>query len=280
LLGVATKNGGDAGRLTDFFTLGFSEFMFWGSFSYDRKGPCHIYQKETNAERKAANKQIEKLNKELEPIKKAKWELNTAMRRMGLRNKEGKKPQWRWNKKNGKIIREGTGGVDWVRYQKHVLLPKLLPFAQDCLESRPETLVMEDGAPCHLSKNQDAVWMNAGILRLIWCENSPDLNMIEPCWWWMKRWITRRGVPKTKATLEQAWRHCWNKVLTQERIQNWIERMPIHIEHVIALDGGNEYRERRAGGNVRPYNAEERQGAYNARKQGKRAGDEEDWEFV
>jgi len=45
--------------------------MFWDSFLYDRKGPCHIYQKETNAERKAANKQIEKLNKELEPIKKA-----------------------------------------------------------------------------------------------------------------------------------------------------------------------------------------------------------------
>lgn len=65
--------------------------MFWDSFLYDRKGPCHIYQKETNAERKAANKQIEKLNKELEPIKKAEWELNTAMRRMGLRNKGGKK---------------------------------------------------------------------------------------------------------------------------------------------------------------------------------------------
>lgn len=45
--------------------------MFWDSFLYDRKGLCYIYQKETNAERKAANKQIEKLNKELEPIKKA-----------------------------------------------------------------------------------------------------------------------------------------------------------------------------------------------------------------
>ncbi len=86
-------------------------------------------------------------------------------------------------------------------------------------------------------------------------------------------------MPKTKATLKQAWRHCWNKVLTQERIQSWIERMSVHIEHVIALGGGNKYREGRGEGNIRPYNSEERRGAYTARKRGERAGNEEDWEF-
>ena len=25
---------------------GFQEFMFWGSFSYDKKGPCHVWEKE------------------------------------------------------------------------------------------------------------------------------------------------------------------------------------------------------------------------------------------
>lgn len=93
MLEAVTKFGGDAGRLTDFFILEFSEFMFWGSFSYDRKGPYYIYQKKTAAERKAADQKIEKLNKELEPIKKAEWKHNTAVRRAGLRGKEGRKSQ-------------------------------------------------------------------------------------------------------------------------------------------------------------------------------------------
>ena len=31
---------------------GFSEFMFWGCFSYDYKGPCHVWTKETATEKK------------------------------------------------------------------------------------------------------------------------------------------------------------------------------------------------------------------------------------
>lgn len=131
--------------------------MFWGCFSYDRKGPCYVWKDETEAEKKQATKLIEKLNKELEPIKKAEWELNTAMRRVGLRNPGDKKPEWRWNKQNGKIVREGKGGIDWIRYQKHILKPLLIPFAKSCLKDRPNTLVMEDGAPSHISQHQESI---------------------------------------------------------------------------------------------------------------------------
>jgi len=44
--------------------------MFWGCFSYDRKGSCYIWGKETAAEKNAANKHIAKLNKKTEPLKK------------------------------------------------------------------------------------------------------------------------------------------------------------------------------------------------------------------
>src|SRR5580692_1396246 len=37
---------------------GFSEFMFWGCFSYDKKGPCHIWKPETKTERTAAQEEI------------------------------------------------------------------------------------------------------------------------------------------------------------------------------------------------------------------------------
>ena len=71
---------------------GYSEFMFWGCFSYDKKGPFHIWKPETAAERKKADKKIAKLNEELEPLMREEWELCTPMRRHGLRNLPGPKP--------------------------------------------------------------------------------------------------------------------------------------------------------------------------------------------
>ncbi|KAL7772799.1 hypothetical protein CFE70_002762 [Pyrenophora teres f. teres 0-1] len=41
-----------------------------GSFSYDKKGPYHIYQPETKAEREDAAQKIEQLNAELKPIQR------------------------------------------------------------------------------------------------------------------------------------------------------------------------------------------------------------------
>jgi hypothetical protein len=46
---------------------GASEFMFWGSFSYDKKGLCHIWKSETAAKKKQAKAQIDKMNADLEP---------------------------------------------------------------------------------------------------------------------------------------------------------------------------------------------------------------------
>ena len=39
-----------------------SEFMFWGCFSYDKKGPMHIWKPETAAERRAAQSELDALN--------------------------------------------------------------------------------------------------------------------------------------------------------------------------------------------------------------------------
>ena len=92
--------------------------MFWGSYSYDKKGPCHIFITETAKEKKEADQELERLNEKRESDCKEKWELETNMRRMGLRNPPGRKPVWKWNKKNGKLVRDGKGGIDWYRYQK------------------------------------------------------------------------------------------------------------------------------------------------------------------
>ena len=41
---------------------GVTEFMFWGSFSYDKKGPCYIWRPETAQEKKTAEKELAEMN--------------------------------------------------------------------------------------------------------------------------------------------------------------------------------------------------------------------------
>lgn len=224
---------------------GYSEFMFWGCFTYDEKGPCHIYLPETAAEKKKAEEEISVLNAELEPALREQWELITRMGRLGLHNKRGRQPTWRFNAKNGKISRRKGSGVDWYRYQVKVLKPKLIPFAKKCMETRPCTVVQEDKAPAHSHHIQQKVYDANKVARLLWCGNSPDLNAIEPCWFWMKRETTKKGAPKSRADGIRKWEYCWKHQLKQEQIRKWIERIPRHIEEIIRLNGGNEYREGR-----------------------------------
>ena len=124
----------------------------------------------------------------------------------------GVKPQWQFTAKTGKVVRTGRkGGIDWYRYQKKVLIPKLLTFALKCKEARPDTCVQEDKAPAHASKYQDTVYLDFGIFRLFWPGNSPDLNIIEPCWAWMKRQTSKYGLPRTRKEAERRWLKCWNE---------------------------------------------------------------------
>ena len=67
-------------------------FMFWTCFTYDQKSPCYVYPKETAKAKKETQQWLDRLNEEREPELRSQWELKTAMRRAGLRNKPGKKP--------------------------------------------------------------------------------------------------------------------------------------------------------------------------------------------
>jgi len=106
-----------------------------------------------------------------------------------------------------------------------------------------DLIVQEDGAPAHSSQYQQQVFDAYEIIRMLWPGNSPDLNAIEPCWFYMKKQTTRKGV-FGKKDMKERWIQCWDD-LPQEQIQAWIDRIPIHIEKVIALKGGNEYQEGR-----------------------------------
>ncbi|RFU30387.1 hypothetical protein B7463_g5944, partial [Scytalidium lignicola] len=68
--------------------------------------------------------------------------------------------------------------------------------------------------------------------------------MIKPCWFWMKRRTTAKGASKSRAEAVKAWEKCW-KDLSQSQIQAWIERIPFHIQEIIRIEGGNDYKEGR-----------------------------------
>jgi hypothetical protein len=62
---------------------------------------------------------------------------------------------WKHNEETGAfVVKNGRGGINWYRYQKEILIPKLLPFAKECQKDRPETIVQEDNAPAHKSHYQ------------------------------------------------------------------------------------------------------------------------------
>ena len=170
------------------------------------------------------------------------------MRRMNLTCPEkspGQSPTWKFTEENGAVVRKkGKRGIDWWRYQQVILKPKLIPFAQECALTRPEICVQEDKALSHASHHQKQIFLDANVLRLMWPGNSPDLNVIEPCWFWMKHQTTKKGAPRDRITARTVWKKAWED-LEQWQIQRWIERIPRHIQKIIELEGSNEYREGR-----------------------------------
>jgi hypothetical protein len=79
-----------------------------------------------------------------------------------------------------------------------------LPFAKECQKERPRTLVQEDNASSYASRYQQEVFDLWEVLQLFWPRNSPDLNPIEPTWFWIKRETTKKGPIASNEQLKKA----------------------------------------------------------------------------
>lgn len=88
--------------------------------------------------------------------------------------------------------------------------------------------------------------------------------MIEQCWPWLKRKTTRKRAPQTTSEAKDVWEKA-RAELEQAKIQAWIRRIVRHIQEVIRLEEGNEYRE----------GSKEKQNYYSGRKQTAGIGIEE-----
>lgn len=66
-------------------------------------------------------------------------------------------------------------------------------------------------------------------MKLLWPGNSPDLNIIEPAWYWLKRRTQLHKDFEEQPKLGEIWEKTWNKDLSQSTIQRWIRRIMRHI---------------------------------------------------
>jgi transposase len=113
-------------------------------------------------------------------------------------------------------VKDGKGGINWYRHQDEVLKPHLLPFAKTCKEALPnpykDTVVMEDGALAHKSAYSNELYISWEVIRMLWPANSPDLNMIEPCWFYIKIETTKKGAITLNIKLCAAWVKYWEEL--------------------------------------------------------------------
>jgi len=227
---------------------GFSQFMFWGCFSYYHKGPSHCWKQENPEMKHYYANLMDKYNEEHEPAQRALWEAQRELCNIHIdaddrAKPRGRQPTWKWNAASGKQVRTSKGGIDWMRYQQEVLLPKFLPFLRQHQSDPSGALIaQEDNAPAHASRWNREIWKQAGIEILEWPANSPDLSAIEPPWFILKVQTTARGPITSDVVLRRTWTSHWSK-LPQSTLQCFVKRIPGNIEWVARLWGGNDYTE-------------------------------------
>jgi hypothetical protein len=74
-------------------------------------GPCHIWNKETAKQKKAAQREMNDYNATHEMDARIEWELEITMRRLNIRrNPRGRKPTWKFTAARGAITRKGKAG--------------------------------------------------------------------------------------------------------------------------------------------------------------------------
>lgn len=150
-------------------------------------------------------------------------------------------PAWRFNKVTGKLIRMvKAGGVDWWRYR----LRKRLSPKPVSLALKHGLVIQQHGVPSHAERFKQLLLLlvDKGVEQIEWCNDSLDLDMIEPRWPFLEaKGLKLSGLGDQESATTS---------LREELGCSWagahlplIKRLARHLQKVIELDGGNKYRE-------------------------------------
>jgi transposase len=106
---------------------GYSEFMFWGCFTYHFKGPYHMWKQQSKKEQNIATRILNIWNQSLEPAAYQIWQQEVTQKRQDYvryhgKRPTGRQPTWKFTAERGAFKRKSKGGIDWWRYLTFVLL--------------------------------------------------------------------------------------------------------------------------------------------------------------
>ena len=128
-----------------------------------------------------------------------------------------------------------NGTMNSERY-KQTLGEHLRPYQAEHFPNRDD-IFQQDNAPCHQSRSSVAFLQQNGITTLPWPPYSPDLNLIENLWGYMKKIIHRRGFT-TKSDLIAAVNDLWHSEELREQCSRLCDSMSDRIKACILNKGG------------------------------------------
>ena len=104
--------------------------------------------------------------------------------------------------------------VTGVAYRDNIILNRVIPHVQG--HPAQNLVFKDDNAPAHHARVCQTALEQAGVPRMEWPANSPDLNIIEHVWDMMGRAIQNRQQPiQTLQKLRQALIEEWNNIPMQ-----------------------------------------------------------------
>jgi hypothetical protein len=167
-----------------------------------------------------------------------------------LQHKYSKQPAWMFHgsicggrKGPGTFWEKEWGTMNSAKYNE-IILSQVQPWFESARAQGVRLVWQHDGASCHTSFETEDNLYRRNIPTINWPPYSPDLNLIEHVWTWMKRYIQRnyfqvyynaQSVPEER--LRQIIWEAWNAVpdsFIETLYYSWWER----CQAVIDAQGG------------------------------------------
>ena len=133
-----------------------------------------------------------------------------------------------------------NGTVDGAGYAK-VLQSYLIPVMQQYFGKHP-CIFQQDGASIHRAHEVTDFFHTHNLQVLEWPAHSPDLNIIEHVWHYLKERVRQLPVASSKENLwlnvQMVLDYMWSEEMTK-KINDLFESLPNRMQAVIAARGGN-----------------------------------------
>ena len=122
------------------------------------------------------------------------------------------------------------------RYLQDILRPLVVPTLR---QIGPAAVLQDDNATLHRSRAVNAFMQQAGITRMVWPANSPDLNPIEQLWAELSRRVhENHPLPANRQQLLGWLQQEWNNI-PQAFLARLINSMRQRCFDCLAVNGGH-----------------------------------------